>query len=85
MPQLRAQGADLVVCLSHMREPNDVKLAEQTAGLIDVVLGGHDHYYGHRLVAGTHALRSGTDFKQLSYVEARRRRDGSGRWDLDIG
>ncbi|KAG6041301.1 hypothetical protein E4U41_005129 [Claviceps citrina] len=93
VPQLRAQGAEMVICLSHMREPNDVKLAEQTDGLMDIILGGHDHYYSHSFIRGTHVLRSGTDFKQLSYIEARRKRgeddDGAGgakppRWDFDI-
>jgi len=67
-----------------MREPNDNKLAEQTDGIIDIILGGHDHYYNHSLIKGTHVLRSGSDFKQLSYIEARRQADGSGRWDFDI-
>ncbi|GAO16393.1 hypothetical protein UVI_02049540 [Ustilaginoidea virens] len=84
VPQLRAQGAEMVICLSHMREPNDNKLAEQTDGLIDVILGGHDHYYSHGLVKGAHVLRSGTDFKQLSYVEARRKPGGATGWDVDI-
>ncbi|KAI1451592.1 Metallo-dependent phosphatase [Annulohypoxylon moriforme] len=84
VPQLRAEGADIVIALTHMREPNDNKLAEQTDGIIDIILGGHDHYYSHSVIKGTHVLRSGTDFKQLSYLEARRRADNSGRWDIDI-
>ncbi|UNI20523.1 hypothetical protein JDV02_006602 [Purpureocillium takamizusanense] len=83
VPQLRAQGADIVICLSHMREPNDNKLAEQTDGIMDIILGGHDHYYSHSFIKGTHVLRSGTDFKQLSYIEVRRKGDGGG-WDFDI-
>ncbi|TWU79094.1 hypothetical protein ED733_008707 [Metarhizium rileyi] len=84
VPKLREQGAEIVICLSHMREPNDNKLAEQTEGIIDIILGGHDHYYNHSFIKGTHVLRSGTDFKQLSYIEARRKTDGSARWDFDI-
>ncbi|KAF4125473.1 2',3'-cyclic-nucleotide 2'-phosphodiesterase/5'- or 3'-nucleotidase, 5'-nucleotidase family [Geosmithia morbida] len=88
VPQLREQGAEIVVCLSHMREPNDNKLAEQTDGLMDIILGGHDHYYSHSFIKGTHVLRSGSDFKQLSYIEARRReprQDGKRTlWDFDI-
>ncbi|KAI0521949.1 Metallo-dependent phosphatase-like protein [Xylaria bambusicola] len=84
VPQLRAEGAEIVIALTHMREPNDNKLAEQTDGIIDIILGGHDHYYNHSFIKGTHVLRSGTDFKQLSYIEARRKSDGSGRWDIDI-
>jgi 5'-nucleotidase len=84
VPQLRSQGADIVIAITHMREPNDNKLAENTDGLFDLILGGHDHYYNHSFIKGTHVLRSGTDFKQLSYIEARKRQDGSGRWDIDI-
>ncbi|OTB00986.1 hypothetical protein M426DRAFT_323880 [Hypoxylon sp. CI-4A] len=84
VPQLRAEGAEIIVAITHMREPNDNKLAEQTDGLIDIILGGHDHYYNHSVIKGTHVLRSGTDFKQLSYIEARRRTDNSDRWDIDI-
>ncbi|KAH7163425.1 Metallo-dependent phosphatase-like protein [Dactylonectria estremocensis] len=84
VPQLREQGAEIIICLSHMREPNDNKLAEQTEGIIDIILGGHDHYYAHSFINGTHALRSGTDFKNLSYIEARRKPDNPQRWDFDI-
>jgi 2',3'-cyclic-nucleotide 2'-phosphodiesterase (5'-nucleotidase family) len=84
VPELREQGAEIIVCISHQREPNDNKLAEKTDGIIDIILGGHDHYYSYSFIKGTHVLRSGTDFKQLSYIEAWRRTDGSGRWDFDI-
>lgn len=62
-----------------------MKLAEKThSGLVDMVLGGHDHFYAHHVVNNTHVLRSGTDFKQLSYIEVRRRPDGQHGWDFDI-
>ncbi|PYH87630.1 Metallo-dependent phosphatase [Aspergillus ellipticus CBS 707.79] len=83
VPQLREQGAELVVAITHQREPNDNKLAEKLpSGLVDIVLGGHDHFYGHAVISGTHVLRSGTDFKQLSYIEAWRKE--SGGWDIGI-
>lgn len=42
---LREQcGAHIVIALTHMREPNDVKLAAE-APEIDLILGGHDHLY----------------------------------------
>ena len=73
VPVLRAQGAEMIIALTHQREPNDNRLAQETPpGLIDIILGGHDHYYEHQIINGTHVLRSGTDFKQLSYIEARR-------------
>ncbi|KAK5996813.1 Mannosylglucosyl-3-phosphoglycerate phosphatase-like protein [Cladobotryum mycophilum] len=84
VPKLREEGAEIVICISHMREPNDNKLATQTDGIMDIILGGHDHYYNHSFINGTHVLRSGTDFKQLSYIEARRKKDDPKRWDFDI-
>jgi 5'-nucleotidase len=73
------------VAITHAREPNDNKLAEKCPpGLIDLILGGHDHFYFHSLINGTHVLRSGTDFKQLSYIEAWRKEDKCGGWDFTI-
>jgi len=84
-PKLRAEGAEMIIVVSHQREPNDNKLAEKlTPGTIDIVLGGHDHFYGHSVINSTHVLRSGTDFKQLSYIEARRKADGGKGWDFNI-
>ncbi|KAF1969596.1 ser/Thr protein phosphatase family protein [Bimuria novae-zelandiae CBS 107.79] len=84
IPGLKRQGAEIIVAVSHQREPNDNKLAEKTGGgLIDIILGGHDHYYAHSFVNGTHVLRSGTDFKQLSHVEAWRKPERQG-WDFRI-
>lgn len=83
VPGLREQGCEIVIALTHMREPNDIKLAQKTSeGLLDLILGGHDHYYSHDLVKGIHVLRSGTDFRQLSYIEAWRKNDG--HWDFSI-
>lgn len=86
VPQLRAEGADIIIALTHMREPNDNKLAEELGSdMVDLILGGHDHYYAHSVINGVHVLRSGSDFKQLSYIELRRADPESGRrWDVDI-
>lgn len=85
VPELRAKGAQIIIALTHAREPSDIKLAEKTPpGLIDLVLGGHDHFYAHQIINETHVLRSGTDFKQLSYIEARRKANGQPGWDFDI-
>ena len=85
VPELRAQGAQIIIALTHAREPSDIKLAEKTPpGLIDLILGGHDHFYAHQIINETHILRSGTDFKQLSYIEARRKANDQPGWDFDI-
>ena len=85
IPALRSQGAQIIIALTHAREPSDIKLAEKTPpGLIDLILGGHDHFYAHQIINQTHILRSGTDFKQLSYIEARRNANNEPGWDFDI-
>lgn len=95
IPKLREEeGCEVIVALTHMREPNDNKLAEQVGNEdgkgIDLILGGHDHYYSHSFIRGTHVLRSGSDFKQLSYIELRRRQhmqssgEGGRKWDVDV-
>ena len=85
VPELRAKGAQMIIALTHAREPSDIKLAEKTPpGLIDLILGGHDHFYSDQIVNDTHVLRSGTDFKQLSYIEARRKANDQPGWDFDI-
>ncbi|KAK4569394.1 hypothetical protein LTR86_003157 [Recurvomyces mirabilis] len=87
--ELRKQGADIVIALTHQREPNDVKLAEYLEpDVVDIILSGHDHYYAHSVTNGTHILRSGSDFKQLSYLEAWKRdaatAGSSTSWDFCI-
>ncbi|KIW04160.1 uncharacterized protein PV09_04967 [Verruconis gallopava] len=87
-PKLREQGAEIIIALTHQREPNDNKLAENVPeGMLDLVLGGHDHFYNHSFRNGCHVLRSGTDFKNLSYIEAWRRSGTEGsasKWDFKI-
>ncbi|KAJ5538893.1 hypothetical protein N7494_008372 [Penicillium frequentans] len=84
-PQLREQGAEIIVIVSHQREPNDNKLATNLPeGLVDIILGGHDHYYSHAVINGIHVLRSGTDFKQMSYIEAFRKFSGAPGWSFNI-
>ncbi len=54
------QGVDLVVVLSHLGFPQDVKLASEVAG-IDILLSGHTHNRMHRplVVNGAVIIQSG--------------------------
>ncbi|EIE88071.1 hypothetical protein RO3G_12782 [Rhizopus delemar RA 99-880] len=36
---------DIVIALTHMRVPNDLKLANACKDEVDLILGGHDHFY----------------------------------------
>jgi 2',3'-cyclic-nucleotide 2'-phosphodiesterase (5'-nucleotidase family) len=79
-PRLRAEGAHVVIALTHMRLVNDLALQEGLAAaeraappgsarLVDAMLGGHDHDLAH-LVDPTGALvpllKSGSDFRFVS-------------------
>jgi hypothetical protein len=63
------EKVDLVIALTHMRVPNDLKLGEQVSD-IDIILGGHDHHYE---VTPCHPnktlmVKSGTDFRELTLL-----------------
>lgn len=57
-PQQQKMGADVVIALTHMRWPSDEALAAAATG-VDLILGGHDHDVGRRLVNGTWIVKSG--------------------------
>lgn len=61
------QGCDFIIALTHMRTPNDIKLAEQCND-IDLILGGHDHVYEVSQVNNKYIVKSGTDFRQFSKI-----------------
>uniref|UniRef100_A0A7S4PX53 Adenylate kinase n=1 Tax=Alexandrium monilatum TaxID=311494 RepID=A0A7S4PX53_9DINO len=70
--QLREEGAELVLALTHMRVPNDELLAQEVEE-IDMILGGHDHHYDVKPVGpfGTYVLKSGTDFRDITVLRLR--------------
>lgn len=59
---------DLVIAVTHMRLPNDRKLAEDAGGVIDLILGGHDHTIANVNLGGATIVKSGSDFKDLSEI-----------------
>uniref|UniRef100_T1ISA7 5'-Nucleotidase C-terminal domain-containing protein n=1 Tax=Strigamia maritima TaxID=126957 RepID=T1ISA7_STRMM len=64
---LKDKGVDYVIALTHMRTPNDTRLAENVDE-IDLILGGHDHVYEVKQVNGKYIIKSGTDFRNFSVV-----------------
>ena len=48
-----SQGCDLLVALTHMRMPNDIRLAEEVPDF-HLILAGHDHHYEKREVQCIH-------------------------------
>ena len=84
-PKLREEGADIIVVLSHARQERDYDFCENLPeGLVDLVLGGHDHWAEHKKFNnGVHFVRSGFDFKNLSYITAFKGDDGKA-WDFTV-
>ena len=66
--ELREEGAQIVIAVTHSRGPNDILLAQHVDG-IDLILGGHDHDYYLFHANGIPILNSGSDFKQMTLVE----------------
>ncbi|CAH4023484.1 unnamed protein product [Pieris brassicae] len=65
--QLKEEGCEYVIALTHMRFPNDIKLAEGD-NKIDLILGGHDHVYEVLEINNKYIVKSGTDFRQFSKI-----------------
>ena len=65
--ELKSLGVQVIIALTHMRQPNDELLALNCPD-IDIILGGHDHEYSHSVVEGTHVVKSGSDFKTFSVI-----------------
>lgn len=75
------QGCDLIIALTHMRTPNDFKLANNSSG-IDIILGGHDHVCEVNVVNGIHVIKSGTDFRQFGLITMNKTNDN--RWTTEF-
>ncbi|KAG2448379.1 hypothetical protein HYH02_006961 [Chlamydomonas schloesseri] len=67
---LKAKGAEVLIALTHMREPNDRKLAAEVPEF-HLILGGHDHHYVSGFIEPHNNLlvKSGTDFRDMSLIE----------------
>ncbi|XP_012639516.1 snake venom 5'-nucleotidase-like [Microcebus murinus] len=68
--ELKEEGADLVIAITHMKWGNDTRLA-QRAEAVNLILGGHDHDYGIKKVNETWIVKSGSDFKTLTKINIR--------------
>jgi 5'-nucleotidase/UDP-sugar diphosphatase len=66
--ELRAQGADAVVALTHLTLAQDRALAREVKG-IDVILGGHDHDPMTIYEGGVFIFKVGSDAQYLGVVK----------------
>ena len=65
--ELRAEGVDYVIALTHMSWHNDIRLAENVEE-IDLILGGHDHKVGLKEVNGRMIVKSGMEFRNYAVI-----------------
>jgi 2',3'-cyclic-nucleotide 2'-phosphodiesterase (5'-nucleotidase family) len=66
--ELRDQGADAVVALTHLTLAGDRELARQVKG-VDVILGGHDHDPMSVYEGGTFIFKVGSDAHYLGVAQ----------------
>lgn len=66
--QLRDQGADVIVALTHVSLVDDRALAKQVKG-IDIILGGHDHDPMMIYEGGVFIFKAGYDAHYLGVAE----------------
>ncbi|KAH0473406.1 MAG: hypothetical protein KVP17_001552 [Porospora cf. gigantea B] len=65
---LKSKEVTLIIALTHMRSPNDERLARGCPD-IDIILGGHDHeYFGFKRLHNSLVGKSGTDFREFSVL-----------------
>lgn len=65
---LKSQGADIIIALTHMNMRDDELLARAVPE-IDLVLGGHDHDPMHKSINGTLIWKSGSDWMQIGLIQ----------------
>ena len=65
--ELRADGADIVLAVTHNRMANDYELVQRVPE-IDALLGGHDHHYESVFKNDRLVVNSGTDFQYFSVI-----------------
>ena len=66
--ELRRQGADVIVALTHQDLRDDERMAREIAE-IDLILGGHDHDPTQMRDTGAPVLKSASDGRWLAVVE----------------
>ena len=65
--QLRAEGAQLIVAITHSRAINDIHLAKGVED-IDIIVGGHDHDYYLFNANNIPILNSGSNFLDATLI-----------------
>lgn len=67
VPKMRAEGATIIVAVTHLAMPEDKKLAQ--TGLVDVILGGHEHELLQSHAGRTPIFKWGSDARVLGRID----------------
>lgn len=65
---LKAEGCQYIIALTHMKTSSDRILAKECHNYFDLILGGHDHLSVDEQVGSIRIIKSGTDFKEFSDI-----------------
>jgi 5'-nucleotidase len=68
LPRLKADGAEIIVALTHLTYAEDRALAERFPE-IDVIIGGHEHFPITGMVGRTLISKSGSDAKAVARID----------------
>ncbi|MEP7343409.1 MAG: bifunctional UDP-sugar hydrolase/5'-nucleotidase [Acidobacteriota bacterium] len=67
VPQMRAAGATVIIAVTHLTMSEDKKLA--ATGLVDVIIGGHEHELLQSMAGHTPIFKWGSDARTLGRID----------------
>jgi 5'-nucleotidase len=67
VPEMRAQGAQVIVALTHLLMGTDKQVAHCVP--IDAIIGGHEHVVLDAVAHGTPIIKSGSDARNLGRID----------------
>ncbi|MBL4666513.1 MAG: bifunctional metallophosphatase/5'-nucleotidase [Sneathiella sp.] len=68
MTELKKQGAEVFIAITHMDLADDIRLAKEVSGL-NAILGGHDHRTFASVENGVVILQAGSDLRYLGVLD----------------
>ena len=77
---LRAQGADVIIALTHLEMCTDKRLAREAG--VDFIVGGHDHEFLQAMSGRVHISKMGSDARNLGRIDLHVGRGADGRFHL---
>ena len=72
VPQMKREGAEVIVALTHLRIQTDKALAERVPD-IDVIVGGHEHYPITSVAGRTLISKAGMDGRNVARIDIDRK------------